>query len=82
MQKAGILRFAIAFGMPNMTISRYRKKAIRDGHLMAAKTHSYRSVGKGETTEFQFLDQRLTYTGRDDWGPYSLRLALDDRGYS
>jgi hypothetical protein len=39
-----------------MTISRYRKKAIRDGHLKVVKTHSYRSVGKGEATEFQFLD--------------------------
>jgi hypothetical protein len=38
-----------------MTISRYRKKAIRDGYLKVVKTHSYRSVGKGEATEFQFL---------------------------
>jgi hypothetical protein len=38
-----------------MTISRYRKKAIRDGHLKVVKKHSYRSVGKGEATEFQFL---------------------------
>ena len=40
-----------------MTISRYRKKAIRDGHLKIVKKHSYRSVGKGEATEFQFLSQ-------------------------
>jgi hypothetical protein len=40
-----------------MTISRYRKKAIRDGHLKIVKKHSYRSVGKGEATEFQFLGQ-------------------------
>jgi hypothetical protein len=40
-----------------MTISRYRKKAIRDGHLKIVKTHSYRSAGKGEATEFQFLGQ-------------------------
>jgi hypothetical protein len=40
-----------------MTISRYLKKAIRDGHLIVVKTHSYRSVGKGEATEFQFLGQ-------------------------
>jgi hypothetical protein len=38
-----------------MTISRYRKKAIRDGHLKIVKNHSYRSVGKGEATEFQFV---------------------------
>jgi hypothetical protein len=38
-----------------MTISRYRKKAIRDRHLKVVKTHSYRSAGKGEATEFQFL---------------------------
>jgi hypothetical protein len=40
-----------------MTISRYRKKAIRDGHLIVVKNHSYRSVDKGEATEFQFLGQ-------------------------
>jgi hypothetical protein len=40
-----------------MTIRRYRKKAIRDGHLKVVKNHSYRSVGKGEATEFQFLGQ-------------------------
>ncbi len=40
-----------------MTVSRYRKKAIRDGQLKVVKTHSYRSVGKGEATEFQFLGQ-------------------------
>jgi hypothetical protein len=38
-----------------MTISRYRKKAIRDGHLKIVKSHSYRSVGKSEATEFQFV---------------------------
>jgi len=36
-----------------MTISRYRKKAIRDGHLKIVKKHSYCSAGKGEATEFQ-----------------------------
>ena len=40
-----------------MTISRYRKKAIRDGLLKIVKTHSYCSVGKGEATEFQFVDR-------------------------
>ena len=36
-----------------MTISRYRKKAIRDGYLKIVKSHSYRFVGKSEATEFQ-----------------------------
>jgi hypothetical protein len=40
-----------------MTISRFRKKAIRDGHLKVVRNHNYRSVGKGEATEFQFVDQ-------------------------
>jgi hypothetical protein len=35
-----------------MTISRYRQKAIRDGHLRIVKGHSFRSSGKGEATEF------------------------------
>jgi hypothetical protein len=43
-----------------MTISRYRKKAIRDGYLKVVKTHSYRSDGKGEATEFQFLDGSMS----------------------
>jgi hypothetical protein len=43
-----------------MTISRYRKKAIRDGHLKIVKSHSYRSAGKGEATEFQFVG-RFSY---------------------
>ena len=38
-----------------MTISRYRKKAIRDGYLKIVKHHSYCSTGKGEATEFQFI---------------------------
>jgi hypothetical protein len=40
-----------------MTISRYRKKAIRDGHLKIVKNHTYRSAGKGDATEFQFLSE-------------------------
>ena len=39
-----------------MTISRYRKKAVRDGHLKIVKNHTYRSEGKGDATEFQFLN--------------------------
>lgn len=38
-----------------MTISRYRQKAIRDGHLKIVKEHSFRSAAKGEATEFEFL---------------------------
>ena len=38
-----------------MTISRYRKKAIRDGYLKIVKHHSYCSTGKGEATEFQIV---------------------------
>ncbi len=38
-----------------MTISRYRKKATRDGYLKIVKHHSYCSTGKGEATEFQFI---------------------------
>jgi hypothetical protein len=40
-----------------MTISRYRKKAIRDGRLKIVKNHSYRSMGKGEATEFHYIGQ-------------------------
>ncbi|HWB33533.1 MAG TPA: hypothetical protein VG714_10185 [Acidobacteriaceae bacterium] len=39
-----------------MTISRYRQKAIRDGHLKIAKQHSFRSATKGEATEFTYND--------------------------
>jgi hypothetical protein len=38
-----------------MTISRYRQKAIRDGHLKILKEHSFRSATKGDATEFEFL---------------------------
>jgi hypothetical protein len=38
-----------------MTISRYRQKAIRDGHLKIVKEHSFRSATKGEATEFELL---------------------------
>lgn len=38
-----------------MTISRYRHKAIRDGHLKIVKEHTFRSTAKGEATEFEFL---------------------------
>lgn len=38
-----------------MTISRFRKKAVRDGHLKVVKDHSYRSMGKSEATEFLFI---------------------------
>jgi hypothetical protein len=37
-----------------MTVSRYRRKAIRDGYLKVVKDHSYRSANKGEATEFLF----------------------------
>jgi len=40
-----------------MTISRYRQKAIRDGHLKILKEHSFRSAMKGEATEFAFLSE-------------------------
>jgi hypothetical protein len=43
-----------------MTISRYRRKAIRDGHLKIVKEHSYRSATKGEATEFVFLAGQST----------------------
>jgi hypothetical protein len=38
-----------------MTVSRYRKKAVRDGRLRVVKNHSYRSGGGGEATEFVFV---------------------------
>jgi hypothetical protein len=41
-----------------MTISRYRKKAIRDGRLKVVKNHTYRSAGRGEATEFVFVGIR------------------------
>jgi hypothetical protein len=41
-----------------MTISRYRKKAIRDGRLKIVKDHVYRSAGSGEATEFVFVGSR------------------------
>ena len=40
-----------------MTISRYRKKALRDGRLKIVKNHVYRSGG-GEATEFVFVGGR------------------------
>jgi hypothetical protein len=48
-------KLAPLFACQAMTISRYRKKAIRDGYLKVIKQHSYRSIGKREATEFQFL---------------------------
>jgi hypothetical protein len=42
-----------------MTISRYRKKAIRDGWLKVVKNHMYRSAGGGEATEFVFVFNRV-----------------------
>jgi hypothetical protein len=42
-----------------MTISRYRKKAIRDGRIKIVKNHIYRSAGGGEATEFVFVASRL-----------------------
>jgi hypothetical protein len=42
-----------------MTISRYRKKAIRDGRLKVVKNHIYRSAGRGEATEFVFVAGRV-----------------------
>jgi hypothetical protein len=47
-----------------MTISRYRKKAIRDGHLKIVKKHRYCSAGKGEATEFQFLGHTIDWANR------------------
>jgi hypothetical protein len=38
-----------------MTISRYRKKAVQDGHLEIVKQHSYRAGGRNEATEFRFI---------------------------
>ncbi len=43
-------------GCKPMTISRYRQKAIRDGHLKITKEHAFRSAFKGEATEFTYLD--------------------------
>jgi hypothetical protein len=42
-----------------MTISRYRKKAIRDGRLKVVKNHIYRSAGRGKATEFVFVGSRV-----------------------
>jgi hypothetical protein len=49
-------KLAPLLGCKPMTISRYRQKAIRDGHLKIVKEHSYRSTAKGEATEFVFLE--------------------------
>jgi hypothetical protein len=48
-------KLAPMLGCKPMTISRYRQKAIRDGYLKIVKVHSFRSVSKGEATEFLFL---------------------------
>src|ERR1700722_8266374 len=50
-------KLALMLACQPMTISRYRKKAIRDGYLKIVKSHSYRSVGKSEATEFQFVER-------------------------
>lgn len=46
-----------------MTISRYRKKAIRDGRIKVVKKHVYRSAGVGEETEFVYVVDRVAYEG-------------------
>ena len=42
-----------------ITISRYRRKAVRDGYLAVVKEHKYRSAGKGEATEFVFVGEHV-----------------------
>ena len=49
-------KLAPMLGCKPMTISRYRQKAIRDGHLKITKEHAFRSAFKGEATEFTYLD--------------------------
>jgi hypothetical protein len=46
-----------------MTISRYRKKAIRDGRIKVVKNHVYRSAGVGEATEFAYVGNRVADEG-------------------
>lgn len=38
-----------------MTISRFRKKAIRDGQVQVVKEHSYCAGGRGEATKFRYI---------------------------
>lgn len=41
-----------------MTVSRYRTKALREGHLQIIKEHRFRPNGKGEATEFRYTKTR------------------------
>jgi hypothetical protein len=38
-----------------MTVSRYRTKALREGYLQVIKEHRFRPNGKGEATEFRYI---------------------------
>jgi hypothetical protein len=38
-----------------MTVSRYRTKALREGYLQVVKEHRFRPKGKGEATEFRYI---------------------------
>jgi hypothetical protein len=38
-----------------MTVSRFRTKALRDGYLEVVKEHRFRPNGKGEATEFRYI---------------------------
>ncbi len=39
-----------------MTVIRYRRKAVRDGYLRVTKEHTFRSGGKGDATEFCYVE--------------------------
>jgi hypothetical protein len=40
-----------------MTVSRYRTKALREGYLEVVKEHRFRPNGKGEATEFRYIQR-------------------------
>ncbi|MGE5609475.1 MAG: hypothetical protein ACM359_09485 [Bacillota bacterium] len=47
-------RLAKNLGVSEMTISRYRRDALKDGYVRQIKEHVFRSRGESESTEFQF----------------------------
>jgi hypothetical protein len=52
-------KVAAAMGVDPMTISRYRRWAIKDRLLIVQREHKFRGKGAGEATEFRFAETLL-----------------------
>jgi hypothetical protein len=50
-------KLAELFHCQAMTVSRYRRRALSEGYLEVVKEHKFRSAGKGDATEFLFIEQ-------------------------